>query len=188
MPRSSRGPGDAIVHSTPARSEKRRRVREMRRAVRGSATRVCGSPAVDRGRPDDGVGAGRSGSGRRVRAPALPAVGRTRSGSCDGIPVPAAYRGLVIGGSASTCVVPDGDIATAITDRDRQGTSRRRRVLAIRGVHGTTRCDRQRPPGSRAVDRGEVSHTRTDIGGPRTARCGVDNRCAPGGRGSESVP
>ena len=104
---------------------------------------VCGSLAVT---PQL-----RGSSGCRVRAPAPPAVGRSRSGSCDCIPVTAAYRGLVIGGRASACRVPDNDIPTAVTDRDPHVMSRRWRLFAL-GFHGTARWDRHGPPGSRAVD------------------------------------
>ena len=57
-------------------------------------------------------------SGCRVRAPAPPAVGRRRSGSGNCNLVTPANRGLVVGGSASACLVPDADIPTAVADRD----------------------------------------------------------------------
>ena len=128
---------------------------------------VCGSLAVT---PQL-----RGSSGCRVRAPAPPAVGRSRSGSCDCIPVTAAYRGLVIGGRASACRVPDSDIPTAVTDRDPHVMSRRWRLFAL-GFHGTARWDRHGAPGSRAVT-GEVSHTRAESGAPGQALRSRDSMC-----------
>ena len=101
----------------------------------------CDAPATDR-------------SGCRVRTPAPPAVGCSRSGSCDGIPVTPAKRGLVVGGCASASRVPDDDIPTAGADRDCHVTSRGRKLFAL-VFHGAARWDRHGSPGSRAVCRVE---------------------------------
>jgi len=130
---------------------------------------VCGSLAVTPQLPGS--------SGCRVRPPAPPAVGRSRSGSCDCIPVTAAYRGLVIGGRASACRVPDNDIPTAVTDRDPHVMSRRWRLFAL-GFHGTARWI---DTGRRGLERltSEVSHTRGESAAPGQA-LRSEIRCAGG--------
>lgn len=67
---------------------------------------------------------GRKASGRRIRTPPL-APGCSRRGSCQRIPVTAGYCGLVVRRPAPARSVVEVDIPAAVTDRDRDGTSRR---------------------------------------------------------------
>ena len=151
MPHSSRGPGDAVVDVTPARSEG-----YPARGTCAERSTGCDAPATGR-------------SGCRVRAPAPPAVGCRRSGSCDCIPMTPAKRGLVVGGCASASPRPrrrhphSGRRSRPSRDEPTVGAVRARRPPWHRPV-GSTRAAGV----SSGLTGGVIPHPRR-VGGPRSA-------------------